>query len=315
MFGTVLCSMSAVCMGCASISGSGQPIVALPAESTDPVVIRAASDNLDESIAHVVLPVEPQPIALNDGRNHTTEDSHGTQVSLNAACSTLPDWRSDKADFLDIFCSDVEALCTRKNALTLLAAGGASFAFHETLDDDIADNTREHPNRWGKIQDVIGGIGNPLHHLAFASGLYAYSLMAEDVELHDFSRAFFNAAAISTISTTLLKFAANTERPNGDPRGWPSGHTASSVACAAVIDEYYGHWVGIPAYIVSGLVAWERIDDREHDLSDVVFGAALGYVIGRTVACEHHARFCGFQVEPYVDPATGANGVGLERHF
>jgi hypothetical protein len=198
---------------------------------------------------------------------------------------------------------------------TLAVAGGISFAFHETIDDDIAAATSKHPHRWGDVQDVIAGIGNPLHHLAFASGMYAYSLLADDAESSEVSRSLFNATALSTVSTSLLKFAANTRRPNGDPRGWPSGHTASSVAFAAVLNEYYGPWVGIPAYTMAGLVAWERIDDREHDLSDVFFGAAVGYVIGRTVATQHRARFCGFQVESYVDPGSGATGLGLQRHF
>jgi PAP2 superfamily len=307
----IVSAIPAVCIGCASVSGSGQAALSAGSTSTQ-TVIRAASD---EPIAQIVLLGEPEPVASEDGPTRSSGDSQGTQGSASVACLPVPDWGSDKADFLDVFCSDIEALCTRENALTLVVAGGVSLVFHETLDDDVADYTSDHPNRWGKIQDAIGGIGNPLHHLAFASGLYVYSLMEEDGELHEFSRSLFNATAITAVSTTLLKFAANTERPNGDPRGWPSGHTASSFAFAAVLDEYYGHWIGIPAYALSGLVAWERIDDREHDLSDVVFGAAMGYVIGRTVASQHRARFCGFQVEPYMDPATGANGVGLERHF
>ncbi len=92
-------------------------------------------------------------------------------------------------------------------------------------------------------------------------------------------------------------------------------HVSSSVAVAAVLDEYYGHKIGIPAYLFAGLVAWERIDDREHDLSDVVFAAVLGYVIGQTIGADHHARFCGFDCVPYFDCATGASGVALQRDF
>jgi hypothetical protein len=139
--------------------------------------------------------------------------------------------------------------------------------------------------------------------------LYAYSLLSQDEESHELSKALFSAVGITTLSTTLLKYAANTTRPNGDPHGWPSGHTSSSVAFATVLDQYYGHRIGIPAYMFAGLVAWERIDDREHDLSDVVFGAALGYVIGRTVASEHQMRFGLLEIEPYVDPASGVAGI------
>jgi hypothetical protein len=37
-------------------------------------------------------------------------------------------------------------------------------------------------------------------------------------------------------------------------------------------------------------VSWTRVRDREHWLSDVIFGSALGIVAGRTVANHgHHA--------------------------
>ena len=73
--------------------------------------------------------------------------------------------------------------------------------------------------------------------------------------------------------------------------------------------------MGLPAYILAGLVVWERVDDRKHDLSDVVFGAALGYVVGKTLAKEHQARFCGVELAPYADPNTGAIGIGIDRSY
>jgi membrane-associated phospholipid phosphatase len=39
----------------------------------------------------------------------------------------------------------------------------------------------------------------------------------------------------------------------------------------------------MPAYAIASYVAASRIQSRRHYLSDVVFGAALGTVAGRTV--------------------------------
>lgn len=278
------------------------------------IVARGASpDSFGRETTAIELGA-PTPILTSTPEPHEIDvDSGVARDVIFGECELS--WNSDKSLFVSEFRDDLQSLCSRENAVMLLAAGGVSFAVHESLDDDVADNTARHPNRWGKVQNFFGGIGNPPHQLAAISGLYAYSLLRDDVEAHELSKSLFNAVAITEMGTTLLKFAANTSRPNGDPYGWPSGHTSSSFAFASVLDEYYGHWVGLPAYAVAGLVAWERIDDREHDLSDVVFGAALGYVIGRTVAHEHQTRVCGMQLEPYTDPASGSTGMALERRF
>jgi membrane-associated phospholipid phosphatase len=233
------------------------------------------------------------------------------QFSLADDCRTL----------VPEFFQDVHGVFTRENVFCLLAVGGLSYAVHKTIDDDVAANTGRHANRWGKGQEFFGGIGAPGHHFAAIAGLYGYSLYAQDADLHDLSKSLFNAVAITGASTVLLKatMGSTTEAPSGEPDpfigAWPSGHTSSSFAVASVLDEYYGPKVGVPAYLLAGLVGWERIDDREHDLSDVIFGAALGYVVGKTVARNHRGHFCGMELEPIVDPMTGAVGVSFERRF
>jgi membrane-associated phospholipid phosphatase len=219
------------------------------------------------------------------------------------------------------FWHDVESVWTCENALFLLAAGAASLVAHESIDDDVAEWTGRHPNRWGKGQEFFSAIGNPGHHFTAIGMLYGYSLYTQNVEAHELSKSLFGAVAITGISTALLKAASgnDTMAPNGEPDpfggSWPSGHTSSSFAFAAVLNEYYGPKVGLPAFFLAGLVGWERIDDREHHLSDVIFGAALGYVIGRSVAAEHRTRLCGLEFQPYVDPATGTAGLAAERRF
>ena len=57
---------------------------------------------------------------------------------------------------------------------------------------------------------------------------------------------------------------------------------------ASVLHEYYGWQVGVPAYGVAGLVGWRMMDVGDHWASDVLFGAALGCVVGHTVAAQHN---------------------------
>ena len=89
---------------------------------------------------------------------------------------------------------------------------------------------------------------------------------------------------LSVVSWTYaIKFIADRTRPNGDPRGFPSGHASTSFATATVLQEHFGWKAGVPAFVAAAYTATSRIADNQHWASDVVFGAAVGIACGRTV--------------------------------
>jgi membrane-associated phospholipid phosphatase len=76
-------------------------------------------------------------------------------------------------------------------------------------------------------------------------------------------------------------------RPNGTRQSgfsFPSGHATVTFAAATVLQRRLGYRAGIAAYAIASYVAASRLHDNRHYLSDVVFGAAMGIVIGRSVA-------------------------------
>jgi hypothetical protein len=85
---------------------------------------------------------------------------------------------------------------------------------------------------------------------------------------------------------------------------FPSGHSASSFATAAVLQRHFGWKVGVPAYVIAGYVATARVHDNRHYLSDVVFGAAMGIAGERTVM-----RAGRYTVR--VTPAAGQKAASL----
>ncbi len=92
--------------------------------------------------------------------------------------------------------------------------------------------------------------------------------------------------------TAFFKTLFHRQRPNQKGyRSFPSGHTSGSFALAASLDHLYGRKVGVPAYLMAAFVASSRINDNKHYLSDVVAGAVLGTVVGRSFAREHHANW------------------------
>jgi hypothetical protein len=57
-------------------------------------------------------------------------------------------------------------------------------------------------------------------------------------------------------------------------------------------------------------VGWQRLDSREHHFSDVLFGAALGWVVAEQVMKEHRPEIFGGEVVPYVSADGGSAGIG-----
>jgi membrane-associated phospholipid phosphatase len=116
-----------------------------------------------------------------------------------------------------------------------------------------------------------------------------------------------DAAIVNFAYTEAIKLAVGRERPNGeDSQSFPSGHTSNAFALAAVVEGHYGWKLGVPAYLLAGFVGASRLEQDKHYLSDVVAGATLGYIVGRTVVransrpLEHPGRGTTLNVSPIV---------------
>lgn len=216
-------------------------------------------------------------------------------------------WRGFKTSFWDV-----------ENALALTATMGASVAIRETGVDDAIRRRTHGSRQLGNLDEPIQILGNPATHFAGAGVLWLSSTLAKDAETHELARSLTQALAVNGVTTIALKAAANTTAPNGDTQVWPSGHTSSAFTVAAVLNEHYGPWVGVPSLALAGLVGYQRVDSRVHDFSDVIFGAMLGYVVGTSIARDEQARFpeiFGMTVVPFNDPQTGATGLALMKSW
>jgi membrane-associated phospholipid phosphatase len=86
---------------------------------------------------------------------------------------------------------------------------------------------------------------------------------------------------------------------------FPSGHAMLTFATATVLQQHLGYRAAIPTYAIASYVAMSRLHDNRHYASDVVFGAALGVVVGRSVT--FHGR--NFYASPMLLP--GGGGIQL----
>jgi len=260
-------------------------------------------------IVHLVLET-PQP--ADAGQTLRVEPAGWAQLEPCPRNTARQDLRA----FLPRVRTDARQLVNEHTAWALGTALGASLLVRETLDDPVRDNTQRHAERWNQTSKALGLLGDVQVQVPVMLGLYGYALKSQDAELYRFSKTLFSAYTVTGLSTLTVKAIANTDRPstewNGGQFGFPSFHAASATCIAAVADEYYGPRIGIPAYALAGLVGWTRIDQRDHDLSDVVFGTALGYILGKSVARLDRCNRPNLRLRSLIDPANSAHGVALE---
>jgi hypothetical protein len=260
-------------------------------------------------------------VSLESKEEHSAGVEHNLafeiEQPLNNCClPPLLTWNRDRKQMFSRLKHDVRGVVNRENAIILGAVLGGAIALRQDVDGEVRDYTARHPERWGQFSNLLGELGEVQVQIPVLLSLYGYSLHEQDEELHDLSGSLISAFTIAGLSTLTVKGIANTDRPsddwNGGKYGFSSYHTASSFSLAAVIDEYYGHRAGLPAYTLASLIGWSRIDERDHDLSDVVFGAALGYVIGKSVAKNHLCKDSRVRILPYTHPTDGSSGIMLD---
>ncbi len=231
------------------------------------------------------------------------------------------------ANFLSSFANDFlnwprriildsnDVLFRSDNFSALMMAGGASIAMHQSnADKRLARHFIKHRVfKDSFVDESFNALGCPGTHFAAASLWYALSVESGDQFNKERAWTMMTALAITGLTTVGLKAIRDNETPNEKAWAWPSGHTSSSFTAAAVLDEFYGPRVGIPAYILSGLVAFRMMDAGDHWASDVVFGATLGWVVGHTVAGKHKKlELAGFEVLPYTTGTADGPSAGIQ---
>ena len=259
-------------------------------------------------------------VALSEMGDDASEAGESADADARRSSITQPErgplsgfgetvWRDAKRIHLDLWDDTKRVYGNATNVVILVTAGGASLALRPEVDDDIEDYYRDHHTLSEGWRDTFGVLGNPGFHFAMAGAWYLAGQQVQDAKTYEVGKTLFSALIINGVSTSFLKVCASTDGPNDEPHAWPSGHTSSAVTVAAVMYESYGPLVGVPLYGVAGMVGLARLDDREHHLSDVVFGAAMGMVIGHTVASGRRPQIFGGDLVPFADPTTGSGGL------
>jgi membrane-associated phospholipid phosphatase len=241
---------------------------------------------------------------------------------LHATCVKAEDSEVSKESLSDYFLKTLpKNLITETtrsfwgwNLVLILAGAGTALVLSQTdIDKKIQDALGDPENIFTEI-GYIGGHGITVSGIAALT--YTLGRLTSNEKTITTGKALIEAQILTFSVTGITKLSSGRKRPSGDKSrissSFPSGHASASFALASVIDVMYGHKIGIPLYAFAGFIGFSRIVDNEHFLSDVLFGAVLGTVIGRTAAGFYKKKQnINFSLLPYT---TGDN-IGLSFAF
>jgi membrane-associated phospholipid phosphatase len=170
---------------------------------------------------------------------------------------------------------------TRGNCAPLAAGTGLTVPAL-LLDDEVQDYFAGH--RYHTLADAGHTLGGGLVVAGLTVGFFSAGRVARGDRFRAATYDLSQAILVNGAWTFALKSTVRRQRPHGGDRlSFPSGHSSNAFASAAVLSRHYGLEAAVPAYTVAGLIAVSRMARNVHHLSDVVFGAAFGYGIGRAV--------------------------------
>lgn len=154
-------------------------------------------------------------------------------------------------------------------------------------------NVESYLERRGGVFESFGEPGEIMGNARVVGGSLATAFVLSRAVGHPrLQRTTYELAqgiVVNTVITGATKNIVGRERPNGaDRRSFPSGHTSTSFTWATVLQRNYGWKLGVPAYLAASYVGATRLEENAHHLTDIFAGAAVGYIVGRTVTRSHH---------------------------
>ena len=211
----------------------------------------------------------------------------------------------------------------KQNVKWWLLFGGATAALVAT-DRQTRDALGNNPNqiRWG---ENISHLGSTLTLIPVVGGFTLPAWPGHDAKAREVGILGSETLLDGIIVYAVLSKAIGRKRPNsGNEQGeffdggasFPSGHSLEAWGLASLLAHEYHNvsWVPWLVYPVAGVVSASRFAARQHNLSDLIAGGAMGWFIGRYVynsRSPEGVRIAGFRTSltPIIQPASAATAL------
>ncbi|NLT52633.1 MAG: phosphatase PAP2 family protein [Ignavibacteria bacterium] len=168
--------------------------------------------------------------------------------------------------------------------------------------------------------------GEPSFNAALSAFFLIQGTLAENSENKELGFLIAQSYLYTGAVTGVLKLSFGRERPktggdaftyhpfsfrNNDYMSFPSGHTSTSFALSTVLaSRIDSKFLKVIVYIPALAAGMSRICQNQHWLSDVFFGAFLGYFIGRHLV----ERSSGWKSKP-AESVLPRNVVNVKIQF
>ncbi|MEW6366271.1 MAG: phosphatase PAP2 family protein [Acidobacteriota bacterium] len=214
-----------------------------------------------------------------------------------------PDWgETDFRKFLPTLGHNFTCGLFTSDNLPPLFIGGVGTALAYNYDQSISDAVAGDSEGFGEAGQIAGG---PVVMSSLIGACVIAAPFTQNDRFRAFSFTLGQAVIMDEVIYRSLKLAVDRTRPNGEDYSFPSGHAATTFMFATVVHHYYGYKLSVPAYVFAGLVSWSRVELGKHYLSDVIFGATLGYLTARTALRTQSNTASRLSFFPYAGPGSG----------
>ena len=233
---------------------------------------------------------QPQQIAHANGSGDDVPDTPSPDETQNKVI-TLP--KAILHDQIGMWTSPSKIRYS--DATWLVPLGGLTAAFFVT-DSDYSRHLSANPNTQTTYRHISEYGAYSM--AAGAAGTYFLGLVNHNDHQRESGFLSGEAAIDSLIAVEAFKFATGRQRPNqdnGNGQFWkggasfPSEHAAAAWSIAGIMaHEYPSPFMKFIAYGMASTVSVARIGAKQHFPSDVLVGAAIGYLSSEYIYRKHH---------------------------
>lgn len=249
---------------------------------------------------------------LSDSTNSASGKSFISSVAGDFGYVFSAPFRMQQKDILNL------AGFAAVNTGFILGVDGAfddEFVFQDAPLETV-DGLEQSTKGIARLGEVYDKIGTAQFAIGLSAGMLTGGLVFKDKKLLKTTRLLIESLIITQVITTVSKGIFSRARPftnegpqnfnllafsqDNEYRSFPSGHTSSIFSMMTVIAKQYNKWwIKIPAYTFAVSVGVQRMDSRNHWMSDVFVGGSLGYWVSTMLVNRHKTGSQDSILQPY----------------